>query len=132
MSKLCQKVYRLQQKVEDLSKQPDDIEGLYIGKGYEFNNLNNKDFILDYDIQIKINKKLDNVYYIDTVYKNKEDLYNYSSTKYGILKEGNIMRLITEFGYHELEFKDSFLNFTYVVNKHPVFNNLVGKYHLKR
>lgn len=125
---LCQKIYELQKK---LDKSVENIEGIYQGIGYEYNEKNENIFTLNYNIEVNIKKIKDNIYFIATTYTNEDPNYNYFSTKYGILKE-NMILLNTEFAFHQLEFNSKKeLYFCYSVNKHPEFGNLVGNYHFR-
>ena len=117
--------------LENNFKNVKNIEGQYIGTGYEYNNKKGKVFYLDYNIIINIKNIRDNIYFIKTDYKNENQNYNYNSTKYGILKNNKI-RLKTEHGYHELEFSDKKIYFCYSVNKHPIYDNLAGNYNLNK
>ena len=85
---------------------------------------------MNYKIKIKITNIKDEIYYIETTYINEDPNYNYESTKYSIY-ENNTLTHIKESGYHKLVFEDT-LKFTYTVNDHPLFGNLVGIYNLKK
>ena len=112
----------------------DKYQGYYEGIGSE-TNIKNDGFIfkINYNININITNLDDNIYKIETEYISDETPeYNYNSIKYGSFFEKNKIVLVKDFGYQILKFDMNTIDFKYIINDHPEFDNLIGFYKLKK